>query len=55
MLSVSTLALNIVTAVLCRSKMTDQQGNPDQLPADKGQGGAGATYKVANGTKTLNI
>uniref|UniRef100_A0A671TSD5 Beta-crystallin B3 n=1 Tax=Sparus aurata TaxID=8175 RepID=A0A671TSD5_SPAAU len=27
--------------------MTEQQGNPDQLPADKGQGGAGATYKLA--------
>ncbi|KAM6946670.1 beta-crystallin B3 [Lycodopsis pacificus] len=27
--------------------MTDQQGNPDQLPAEKGQGGAGATYKLA--------
>lgn len=26
--------------------MTDQQGTPDQLPADKGQGGAGASYKV---------
>ncbi|XP_049894229.1 beta-crystallin B3-like [Epinephelus moara] len=27
--------------------MTDQQGTPDQLPAEKGQGGAGATYKLA--------
>ncbi|GLD69974.1 citron Rho-interacting kinase-like protein, partial [Lates japonicus] len=27
-------------------KMTEQQGTPDQLPAEKGQGGAGATYKV---------
>ncbi|XP_034023597.1 beta-crystallin B3-like [Thalassophryne amazonica] len=26
--------------------MTEQQGNPDQLPADKGQGGAGAIYKL---------
>lgn len=26
--------------------MTEQQGTPDQLPAEKGQGGAGATYKV---------
>ncbi|KAM4583515.1 beta-crystallin B3-like [Fundulus diaphanus] len=29
-----------------REKMTEQQGTPDQLPADKGQGGAGATYKL---------
>ncbi|KAI3370315.1 hypothetical protein L3Q82_025086 [Scortum barcoo] len=28
-------------------KMTEQQGTPDQLPAEKGQGGAGATYKLA--------
>lgn len=27
-------------------KMTEQQRTPDQLPAEKGQGGAGATYKV---------
>lgn len=27
--------------------MTEQQGTPDQLPAEKGQGGAGATYKVS--------
>uniref|UniRef100_UPI0037E884AC beta-crystallin B3-like n=1 Tax=Semicossyphus pulcher TaxID=241346 RepID=UPI0037E884AC len=27
--------------------MTEQQGTPDQLPAEKGQGGAGATYKLA--------
>ncbi|KAE8298118.1 Beta-crystallin B3 Beta-B3 crystallin [Larimichthys crocea] len=27
--------------------MTDQQVTPEQLPADKGQGGAGATYKLA--------
>lgn len=26
--------------------MTEQQGTPDQLPAEKDQGGAGATYKV---------
>ncbi|XP_051931768.1 beta-crystallin B3-like [Hippocampus zosterae] len=26
--------------------MTDQQGSPDQLPAEKGQGGAGASYKL---------
>lgn len=42
------MPLNKVTAVLCREKMTEQQGNPDQLPAEKGQGGAGATYKVPN-------
>ncbi|XP_034441274.1 beta-crystallin B3-like [Hippoglossus hippoglossus] len=30
-----------------RGKMTEQQGTPDQLPAHKGQGGAGATYKLA--------
>ncbi|XP_033990928.1 beta-crystallin B3 isoform X1 [Trematomus bernacchii] len=30
-----------------RGKMTDKQGTPDQLPAEKGQGGAGATYKLA--------
>lgn len=37
--------------------MTDQQGTPDQLPAEKGQGGAGATYKVPDlttGTFLLN-
>uniref|UniRef100_A0A8C6LP47 Beta-crystallin B3 n=1 Tax=Nothobranchius furzeri TaxID=105023 RepID=A0A8C6LP47_NOTFU len=27
--------------------MTEKQGTPDQLPAEKGQGGAGATYKLA--------
>ncbi|TWW61702.1 beta-crystallin B3-like [Takifugu flavidus] len=27
--------------------MTEQQGTPDQLPAEKDQGGAGATYKLA--------
>lgn len=26
--------------------MTEQQGTPDQLPAEKDKGGAGATYKV---------
>ncbi|XP_041672982.1 beta-crystallin B3-like [Cheilinus undulatus] len=26
--------------------MSEQQGTPDQLPAEKGQGGAGATYKL---------
>lgn len=26
--------------------MTEQQGTPDQLPAEKDRGGAGATYKV---------
>lgn len=36
--------------MVCRSKMTEQQGTPDQLPAEKGQGGAGATYKVPNST-----
>lgn len=40
------IALNNVIAVLCSGKMTEQQGTPDQLPAEKGQGGAGATYKV---------
>ncbi|XP_032404904.1 beta-crystallin B3-like [Xiphophorus hellerii] len=30
-----------------RENMTEQQGTPDQLPAEKGQGGAGATYKLA--------
>lgn len=44
----SLMPLNKVIAVLCREKMTEQQGNPDQLPAEKGQGGAGATYKVPN-------
>ncbi|XP_060898169.1 beta-crystallin B3-like [Labrus mixtus] len=29
-----------------RGKMTEQQGSPDQLPAEKSQGGAGATYKL---------
>lgn len=41
-------ALNNVIAVLCRVTMTEQQGTPDQLPAEKDQGGAGATYKVPN-------
>lgn len=39
-------SLKIVIAVLCRVKMTEQQGTPDKLPAEKDQGGAGATYKV---------
>ena len=33
--------------------MTEQQGTPDQLPADKGQGGAGATYKVPLSTRGI--
>lgn len=48
-------ALDYVIAVLCRRKMTEQQGTPDQLPAEKGQGGAGATYKVTNWTRALHV
>lgn len=33
--------------------MTEQQGTPDQLPAEKGQGGAGATYKVPDLTRGI--
>lgn len=42
------IALTYVISGLCRGKMTEQQGTPEQLPAEKGQGGAGATYKVPN-------
>lgn len=40
--------LNNVIAVYLLVTMTEQQGTPDQLPAEKGQGGAGATYKVVS-------